>query len=332
VSRLIENDATPQVSFPACDIAGLLVAGMTPREVRAVTTSGVSSLVEYSRLSAEELTELGLKHVVAVPFAHDEIWVAKAGEPGYPRELSAISAPPLVLFGRGDRDAVRSGVAVIGTREMSRIGENVAKAAVAGAALAGVPVISGLAKGCDTAGHRAALDAGAITVAVVAGGVDVVYPAENAELLGEILANGGAVVSEQPPGVEVAAHRLQARNRILTGLSYVVVPCEAGRRSRGTLGAVGTALEAGRMLVVGRVKPTWRHFDGAWMAERLALGNHIDAKAFGWSQTAAERAAKCQGAIANGVGDDRESIIELVQFGVMWARTEPATASQPGSD
>lgn len=317
---------TPQVSFPASEIAGLLVAGMAPREIRAVTASGITSLIEYSRLSPEELTELGLKHVAAVPFAHDDIWVAKAGEPGYPAELSDIPAPPLVLFGRGDRDAVKTGVAVIGTREITKIGDSVAKSAVAGARAAGVPVISGLAKGCDTAGHRAALDADVVTVAVVAGGVDVVYPAENAALLDEILANGGAVVSEQPPGVGVAGHRLQARNRIITGMSYVVVPCEAGRRSRGTLGAVGTALEAGRMLVVGRVKPTWRHYDGAWLAERLALGNHIDAKAFGWSQAATTRAAKCRGAIANGVGDDQESIVELVRFGVLWARTEPATA------
>jgi DNA protecting protein DprA len=316
------------MSFDAAEIAGLLVAGMTPRDIRGVLSSGLENLSQYARLDDTERQMLGLPSVDAQTFSHDEIWVAKPGDEGYPSELAEITSPPVVLFGRGQRSAVSAGVAVIGTRDITSIGAHVARAAVEGARRAGVGVISGLALGCDTAGHRGALDAGVPTVAVVAGGVDVVFPQDNAALADEIIAAGGAIVSEQPPGVVVTGQRLQARNRIITGMSHVVVPCEGSKTSRGTLGAVGTALAAHRSIVIGRVKPSWRHYAGAWLAERLAIGNQIDAKAFGWSNTVAARVESMPAAIANGVGDDAESIAELVEFAVLWARAEVLEPAQ----
>jgi predicted Rossmann fold nucleotide-binding protein DprA/Smf involved in DNA uptake len=108
------------------------------------------------------------------------------------------------------------------------------------------------------------------------------------------------------------------RNRIITGMSHVVVPCEAGPNSRGTLGAVGFAVAQGRMIVVGRVKPSWRHYESAWLAERLATGSQLMVKEWRWSTEAQQRVARMDGAIANGVGDDRESIAELVEFALKW--------------
>jgi DNA protecting protein DprA len=319
------------MSFDASDIAGLVAAGMTPADIRIVTASGLTSLTEYLRLTDDERSMLGIKTVAAAPFHHDTIWVAAPGDLGYPDRLAATQGAPPVLFGVGDKHAVTPGVAVIGTRDMTAIGAHVARSAVEGARRAGVSVISGLAAGCDTAAHRAALDTETTTVAVVAGGVDVTYPADNKALAAEILEHHGAIVSEQPPGTPVTVRHLMARNRIITGISHVVVPCEAGRNSRGTIAAVGTALAQDRLIVVGRVKPAWRHYDGAWLAERLATGNQIDTQALGWSAVTAGKINKLPGAIANGIGDDRETIAELVEFAVMWSNAVGLALEQTSS-
>lgn len=311
----VPNTVTTKV--PTAELAGFLQAGVSPSVLREMRDAGVG-ITAYSRLTPEELTELGWPHVTVTAFARDDVWVVQAGEEGYPDQLAQTPGAPVVLFGRGAKSAVRAGVAVVGTREMTKIGARIAKAAVEGALRADAVVISGLAKGCDRAAHRAALDAGVLTVAVLACGVDVCYPAEHADLLEEILAAGGAVVSEQPCGVPVTPQRLMARNRIITGMSHVVVPCEAGPRSRGTIAAVGGAVAQGRMLVVGRVKPSWRHYDSAWLAERLATGSHL--QQLGWSKAVLERAERMRGAVANGVGEDAESVSELVAFAVMFDR------------
>jgi DNA protecting protein DprA len=312
------KEALFQTKVPTVELAGMLQAGVSPQAVREMRDAGMG-LDAYGRLTDAELRELGWPRVDVHAFQHDDVWVVQAGEDGYPEELAKVSGAPVVLFGRGEKSAVRAGVAVIGTREMTKIGERVARAAVDGAQRAGVPVISGLAKGCDQAAHRAALDAGVPTVAVLACGVDECYPEEHEELRDAILAAGGAVVSEVPCGESVSAQRLMARNRIITGMSHVVVPCEAGPRSRGTLGAVGGAIAQGRFLVVGRVKPSWRHYDSAWLAERLSTGSQLERT--GWSKAVVAKAERMQGAVANGVGDDAESVTELVEFAVLFARS-----------
>lgn len=164
----------------------------------------------------------------------------RLGDPGYPRLLAQIPNPPPVLFVRGDPLVCdRQAVAIVGARAATRDGLALAAELAAGLARAGVVVVSGLARGIDSAAHEGALDAGGLTVAVVGTGVDRVYPPEHAALAARILRDG-AVVGELPPGTPPRVAHFPLRNRIISGLSRAVVVVEAAERS----GALITAREA----------------------------------------------------------------------------------------
>lgn len=164
-------------------------------------------------------------------------------EPDYPAALRAIADPPPVIFARGHASLFeKPGVAVIGARNASAAGRKIARQLAEGLGRAGVVVVSGLARGIDSAAHEAALASG--TIAVVAGGVDVVYPPENAELTQQIAAQG-VIVSERAPGTEPTARDFPRRNRLISGLSRGVVVVEAAAKS-GTLITARFALEQGR--------------------------------------------------------------------------------------
>lgn len=161
----------------------------------------------------------------------------------YPEMLRQIDGAPPILWVRGDPAWLsRNPIAVIGARNASSLGLRMARGMAAGLGEAGQTVIAGLARGIDTAAHNAALPTG--TVAVMAGGIDVIYPAENAILAAQI-AEKGALVSEQPPGTEPAARHFPTRNRIISGLSQAVVVIEAAHRS-GSLITAKNALDQGR--------------------------------------------------------------------------------------
>jgi DNA processing protein len=163
------------------------------------------------------------------------------GDPEFPPELAHDVAPPAALFVRGDLSALDARrAAIVGTRNATRAGLEVAVALGADLAAAGVTVISGLARGIDGAAHRGALtQPGARPVAVVGNGPDVVYPREHAALVGQI-AEVGAVVSEWPPGTSPDAFRFPLRNRIIAASCEVLVVVES--RERG--GSLLTAREA----------------------------------------------------------------------------------------
>lgn len=167
----------------------------------------------------------------------------RCDSPLYPPALLDIDGAPPVLWVRGDPAwLTRSPVAVIGARNASSLGLRMARGMAAGLGEAGHTVVAGLARGIDTAAHNAALPTG--TIAVMAGGVDVIYPAENAVLAAQI-AEMGALLSEQPPGTEPQARHFPTRNRIVSGLSQAVVVIEAAHRS-GTLITARNALDQGR--------------------------------------------------------------------------------------
>jgi DNA processing protein len=166
------------------------------------------------------------------------------GEAAYPERLAQIADPPPVFTVHGDPDLLhRPGVAVVGARNASGNGRMLAGSLARELAEAGLVVVSGLARGIDTAAHEGALSSG-MTVAVIASGIDVPYPPENA-LLMERIAASGAVVSERPPGSVPQARHFPKRNRLIAGLSLGVVVVEAAPQS-GSLITARLAAEQGR--------------------------------------------------------------------------------------
>ncbi len=166
-------------------------------------------------------------------------------DPLYPAYLRQIAAPPPVVTIRGGSPelAARPTVAIVGSRNASLVGHKMAERIGRGLGDAGFVVVSGLARGIDGAAHRSAIDSG--TVAVIAGGIDHVYPEEHAPLLEEIVAKGGAILTEMPFGLVPRAKDFPRRNRIVSGMSLGVVVVEAAARS-GTLHTARFALEQGR--------------------------------------------------------------------------------------
>jgi DNA processing protein len=166
-----------------------------------------------------------------------------AGEPAYPAVLAAVSDAPPVLYvlGRGE-PLLQRAVAIVGARNASANGIRFARQLASDLGAAGLVIVSGLARGIDTAAHQGALATG--TVAVMAGGLDVVYPPENDRLHAEI-AERGTVVSEMPPGLEPQARHFPRRNRIVSGLSVGVIVVEASPKS-GSLITARLAGEQGR--------------------------------------------------------------------------------------
>ena len=166
-----------------------------------------------------------------------------ACEPDYPESLVAIEdAPPVITVGRDVSLFKRPSVAIVGARNASLNGRRIAAKLAQDLGEAGFVVVSGLARGIDTEAHKAAIAHG--TIAVVAGGIDVVYPPENAALQSAIFERG-CVVSEAPLGTEPLARHFPRRNRIISGLAPGVILVEAAKNS-GSLITARMALEQGR--------------------------------------------------------------------------------------
>lgn len=165
------------------------------------------------------------------------------GAADYPRLLADISDAPPVLWARGRRDLPeRDSVALVGARNASSLGTRMAKLLAGGLGEAGYVVTSGLARGIDAAAHHAALPSG--TIAVMAGGVDHIYPVENLKLADQI-AEQGLLLSEQPMGLSPQAQHFPRRNRIISGLSRAVVVVEGAAKS-GSLITARDAADQGR--------------------------------------------------------------------------------------
>jgi len=170
----------------------------------------------------EEWTRVSAQGATVVSFACPE----------YPERLREIYDPPPVLWVRGDvRLLSRPSIAVVGTRHPTPYGTGMAEMLARDLAARRLLIVSGMARGIDSCAHKGALAARMPTVAVWGTGIDVVYPKENKKLAGEILAAGGAIVSEVPMGTFPAPQNFPRRNRILSGLSVAVLVVEAGENS-----------------------------------------------------------------------------------------------------
>ena len=164
----------------------------------------------------------------------------------YPEVLRQLPDPPLCLYVRGRLPAFpERAVAVVGSRRMSAYGERMTKSIASDAAAAGFTVVSGLAYGIDTAAHRAVVEAGGVTVAVLGGGLANVHPRENIPLARDIISCGGAVISEFPLNFPVSRTSFPRRNRIVAGLCRGTIVVEAGIDS-GALITARLALDFSR--------------------------------------------------------------------------------------
>ncbi len=213
------------------------------------------------RLEAEELEGEGVPPAVARSLASGCVFdeAAKALEDlkalgaealpltdrRYPARLREIYDPPPVLFARGRVDLLGTVmVALVGSRRPSAYGMAVAERLGRDLGMAGVTVVSGMAKGIDTAAHEGALGAGGATVAVFGCGLDVIYPAENRKLA-ERIAREGLLLSEFPPGTPAHPQNFPIRNRVVSGLSEGVVVVE-GKQYSGSLITARLALDQNR--------------------------------------------------------------------------------------
>jgi DNA processing protein len=214
------------------------------------------------RASLTELEAAGLRAVSAqslgtgrsMELAQDEWGKAAAvdarlialDDPAYPAQLKQIYDPPLILYVRGNGEVIsQPGIALVGTRHPTPYGSGMSERLACDLAARGLVIFSGMARGIDTAGHRGAIAAKGRTVAVWGTGVDVVYPKENTRLVEQILAIGGAIISEFPIGTFPAPQNFPIRNRIISGISLGVLVVEAAEYS-GTRITARCALEQNR--------------------------------------------------------------------------------------
>ena len=216
----------------------LEAAGLDQRSVRAIVSRrpSISPDGEWERLET-----LGI----------DAITVR---DPGYPSLLKEVYDYPPVLYVKG-RILPEDGrsVTIVGTRKTTSYGREVTRQLVEDLSKNSVTIVSGLARGIDSIAHRTALDSGGRTLAVLANGLDAVYPPEHAAMAREVTENG-ALISEHPPGVRPEAKNFPRRNRILSGLTPGTVVVEAGEGS-GALWTVRHALDQDRevMAVPGTI-------------------------------------------------------------------------------
>ena len=209
-----------------------LIAALAGAAAPAVTA-------EFERFDADAARDGALAAGLTGVCRHD---------PRYPQRLRHASDAPAILHVLGDVDRLavfaddQPTVAIVGTRRPSPYGVDMARALARDLARAGVPVVSGMALGVDAAAHAGTLDAGGLTVAVLAGGADVPYPASKRRLHAEI-ARTGLVVGELPPGFRAFRWSFPARNRVIAALSDITVVVEAAQRS----GALITADLAARL-------------------------------------------------------------------------------------
>ena len=235
-----------------------LLPGLAPRAARILEARGAWHEVladpdAHTDVLGEEAHAL-LRSGAALRRAEDERRRAEAlgvrivgwDEPDFPQLLKRIFDPPPVLYVRGRLEGGEGerSLAIVGSRAATPAGRTLARAMARDLAAAGATIVSGLARGIDTAAHQGALDAQGRTVAVLGCGIDRVYPPEN-EALARAIGERGAVVSEFPLGTPPLPHHFPRRNRVIAGWSRGVLVVEAARRS-GALNTAHTAVDEGR--------------------------------------------------------------------------------------
>lgn len=259
--RLLERFDTPGRVFTASRVELLAVRGMTEPMVAALQDGASKRFAEAELRRLDTLSDVRLLTFL---------------DADYPRRLFEIGAPPPLLYLRGQLPAWDPAVAVVGSRRATRNGLKAAEELSAAAASVGLLVVSGLARGIDTAAHQGALMGGGPTVAVLGCGVDCPYPPEN-RALAERIAGNGCLLSEFPLDTPPLADHFPRRNRIISGLSRGVLVVEAADKS-GSLITARYALDQGRevMAVPGPINVSSCRGSNGLIKQGAALVDCLD--------------------------------------------------------
>ncbi len=261
MSQAVAHAVTPDEMLTRQWLALALTPGLGPNKSRRLVEF-FGSIQAVFKATLTELESAGLRAVSAQSLAtgqseelaqEEQGRAAAAGaqilvfdDMAYPTQLKQIYDPPLVLYVRGSMQILgHPGIALVGTRHPTPYGLGMAERLACDLATRGLVIFSGLARGVDTAGHRGALTGKGKTVAVLGTGVDVIYPKENTRLAEQIIASGGAVISEFSVGTFAAPQNFPIRNRIISGISIGVLVVEAAEYS-GTRITARCALEQNR--------------------------------------------------------------------------------------
>ena len=231
---------------------GSLSLALTARGADLRSVEGIGPEMVQALVSWKETTDADKERKWAEDLG---LTIVTMADKAYPASLGEIYDPPMVLYIKGKvPETWPRGIAVVGSRETSHYGLETAKKLGYQLAYAGVPVISGLARGIDTAAHLGALAAKGTTWAVLGCGLDKMYPPENDALAAKIVESGGCLISELALGTSPDKRTFPMRNRIVSGLSFGTLVIEAGRQS-GALITARQALDQGRQVfaVPGRI-------------------------------------------------------------------------------
>lgn len=229
---LIDIFGAPQAVFEAGSRKLLKVEGIGHHVIESIESSKSQENLEQIQNRINRLKEYNID-------------IVDIKSPWYPDSLKNIYASPIILYVKGDLMAQdNNSIAIVGARNATQYGLKVAYDFAKQLAKKGITVISGMARGIDTAAHKGALDGGGRTIGVLGCGIDVVYPPENKELMKRVIQNG-AIISEFPLGTIPDARNFPQRNRIISGISRGTLIVEA-RKNSGSLITADFALEQGK--------------------------------------------------------------------------------------
>ena len=259
--KLLNVFGSPEKVFAASESRLKTIPGLPEKTIRNILHFGFPDYVK--------------REVEAIE--REQVRLLTWDDPNYPVQLRNIFDPPSVLYVKGRLPRLHElMIAVVGSRKSSTYGRNVAESLCRELSLKGMTVVSGMARGIDSAAHRGTLKAGGETIAVLGCGVTVVYPPENTRLYHEILEHG-AIVSELPLSAKPDRGNFPARNRIISGMSLGTVVVEAGLRS-GALITADMALEQGRdvFAVPGNINSACSQGTNRLLKQGAALVEHAD--------------------------------------------------------
>ena len=234
MQQILAKNVTLDMCMPR-DLRDLLL------ETRSSSSASVPSIDDFERGCSEAMR-------VIEEAEGQGVKILSSDDSRFPSQLRTIPDPPVVLYVKGELNALaHPALAVVGTREPTSFGAAAAERLGANLGAKGFVVVSGLALGCDTAAHEGCLQARGITVAVLAHGVDYVYPAKNRKLASTILESGGGLVSEYAPGTKPRPSYFVERDRLQSALSLAVIIVETDVEG-GTMHTAGFAVKQQRRL------------------------------------------------------------------------------------